>query len=75
MQVAKSVWRKWQSFGRAVGNAVGRVVMTLLYFTIVLPFGLGVRFFGDPLRLKKHKPHWLDRQSHDQTLEDARRLY
>ena len=75
MQAVKSGWSKWLAFGRAVGNVVGRVVMTILYFTVVAPFGLGVRFFGDPLRLKKAEPRWLEREKHEPTLEDARKSY
>ena len=75
MQVIKSGWSKWLAFGRAAGNVVGRVVMTILYFTIVAPFGLGVRLFGDPLRLRKTKPCWIERESSSPTLEDARRSY
>lgn len=75
MQAVKSGWSKWLAFGRAVGNVVGRVVMTILFFTIVAPFGLGVRLFGDPLRLKKAEPRWLERPTRQDTLQDARRSY
>jgi len=37
----------------AIGNFMNRLILSLFYFVIVLPFGLGVRLFSDPLRIKK----------------------
>ena len=38
-----------------IGDFQSRVVLSLFYFIIVLPFGLVVRIFGDPLRIRKHR--------------------
>jgi hypothetical protein len=52
------------------------VVLTVFYFTLFMPFGLGVRFFGDPLAMRRHgRPKWLERRTQDLTLEDSRRLF
>ncbi len=75
MNVLKTIWEKWQAFGRTVGNLVGRVVMTIFYFTIAAPFGLGVRFFSDPLKMKPSKPKWEPREAEQPTLESARRSF
>jgi hypothetical protein len=71
----KEAWARWYAFARKVGNFVGGIAMTVFYFTVMLPFGLGVRFFGDPLGLKTEKPHWSTVDSHEQTIDSARRLY
>jgi hypothetical protein len=73
----KKGWGKWQELSRKSGELLARIVLTIFYFTVVLPFGLSRTFLGDPLRIKRSDaPHtWLARQTRDRTLEDARRQY
>jgi hypothetical protein len=54
-----AIWEGWKAFSRRMGNYQSRVLMGFLYFTVVLPFGLGVTLFGDPLKIK-HKGEWSD---------------
>ena len=75
MNVLKQLWKKWQAFGKVIGNLVGRVVMTVFYFTIAAPFGLALRLFSDPLKMKPAKPQWEPRETEQPTLEDARRAF
>lgn len=76
MNVLRKAWHAWKRFGQFMGDLIGRLVLTVFYFTLFMPFGLGVRFFGDPLGLRpRSRPKWLERQTHDLTLEDARRLF
>lgn len=71
----KQIWKKWRGFGRAMGDVAARILMTVFYFTVTLPFGIGVRLFADPLRLKSTEARWLARENKQATIEDARRLY
>ncbi|MBI5713094.1 MAG: hypothetical protein HZC38_06675 [Chloroflexi bacterium] len=79
METLKKIWAAWKRFGQFIGDIVGRIVLTLLYFTIVLPFGVGVRLFSDPLKIKRTPTpsltpsFWHPRQSVSNTLEEARR--
>jgi len=67
-------WIAWKRFGQFMGDVIGRLVLTIFYFTIFLPFGLGVRLFDDRLGIKNGlKPKWLNRKTADLTLYDARR--
>ncbi|GIW39972.1 MAG: hypothetical protein KatS3mg076_0549 [Candidatus Binatia bacterium] len=50
--VWRRLWEGWKRFAHAVGVFNTRVIMTLLYFVVVLPFGIVVRVVSDPLRLK-----------------------
>ena len=52
MEILKKFWRGWMRFGHFMGDIVARVVMTIFYFTILLPFGVGVTLFSDPLDRK-----------------------
>ena len=77
MDPLKKLWRGWMRFGHFMGDIVGRVVMTLFYFTLFLPFGLIIPLFGDPLDMK-HKdktPVWHARTTGDRNLEEARRQF
>ena len=63
----------WKKFGRAVGNFNARVLLTLLYAVVIMPFGLVVRFFSDSLHTKKRPEAWFDHPPLPNTLEEARR--
>jgi hypothetical protein len=66
-----TIWKYWKKFGEFLGNVIGRVFLMLFYFTIVLPFGLLTRLFGDPLdiRDKMKIPTWRERTSPEPTIE------
>jgi hypothetical protein len=68
-------WAAWKKFGLLLGDIVARVVLTLFYFTIYVPFGLGFRLFADRLDMNDRPPKWLERHTGDLTLKDARRLW
>jgi hypothetical protein len=69
-------WEDWKRIGRFIGDQIGRVFLTLFYFTLAMPFGLGVRFGADPLGLKpRGLTKWLERRTQDLTLKDSRRLF
>jgi hypothetical protein len=63
----------WKKFGRAIGNFNARVLLTLLYAIVILPFGLVVRFFSDSLHTKKRPQAWFDHPPIPNTLDEARR--
>ncbi len=74
MAALREAWHLWKRFGQALGDLVARVVLTLFYFSVLAPFGLGVRLRGDPLRIRQAACRWLERKTLDLTLDDARRL-
>ena len=72
----KRFWEGWKRFGRWIGDMLARVVLTMFYFTIFLPFGLGVRLFADPLMMKdRSRPFWLPRQTNDTAMADVLRQF
>jgi hypothetical protein len=76
MDALRKFWHGWKRFGQFIGDFIGRLVLTIFYFTLFMPFGLGVRLFGDPLALRQRgHGKWLERTTHEQTLDDSRRLY
>ena len=76
MEALRKVWEGWKRFGQFMGDFIGRLVLTVFYFTLFMPFGLGVRFFSDPLAIGPgSRSKWLERTTRDLTLEDSRRLF
>jgi hypothetical protein len=76
MEALRKVWEAWKRFGQFIGDFIGRLVLTVFYFTLFMPFALGVRFFGDPLAMRpSSRVKWVERTTHDLTLEDSRRLF
>ena len=74
--VLKRLWENWKSFSRDMGNFQSRILLGLFYFSVLAPFGLVLRVFGDPLHL--HRPegssNWLPRNdATDVSLDDARK--
>jgi hypothetical protein len=69
------IWNSWKRVGQFLSDAVARIILTLFYFTLFAPFGLGLRARGDPLAIKHHPvPIWVERATKDRTLNEARRL-
>jgi hypothetical protein len=72
----KKLWQNWKRFGHFMGDLLARVVLTIFYFTILLPFGLINTLFGDPLNMKhSKKPAWLARETGDRDMAEARRQF
>jgi len=69
----KRLWQAWKALGRKIGNFQARVLLTVFYALLVLPFGLAVRFFADPLRIKRLPAQWLDHSDEPTDLQWARR--
>lgn len=70
---ATSLWARWKVFARRVGNFQARVILTLFYFTIALPFGVIYRLVADPLAMKRVVPRWHPRPQPGTDLDALRR--
>ncbi len=76
MDILRKFWAGWKRFGHFMGDLFGRLVLTIFYFTIFLPFGLIMRLWGDRLDIKSNvKPIWQERNTKDLTPDDARRSF
>ena len=76
METLRKVWEAWKRFGQFMGDMIGRLFLTVFYFTLFVPFALGVRFFGDPMAMRQSgRVKWVERKTNDLTLEGSRRLF
>lgn len=55
----KALWAAWARVARRIGNFQARVLLTIMYILLLLPFGVCVRLFADTLRTKKRPSEWL----------------
>jgi len=69
----KRAWQRWKQIARTIGNFQARLFLTLFYGVIVLPVGLPIRLFADPLRIKKRPVQWLEHPEDAYDLPWARR--
>jgi hypothetical protein len=69
----KRGWHAWTRLAHKIGNFQARVLLTILYGVVVLPFGLVVRWFGDPLRIKQRPVSWLDHPKESYDMNWAKR--
>ena len=56
-RVLKRLWSGWLCVARTLGYVQSLLILTLVYFVVIAPFALAVRFFLDPLCLRR-APSW-----------------
>lgn len=78
----KKLWQKIKDIGQVVGDFQARLILSLLYFVLVLPMGLLARLGGDSLRVRSmgnpvqpQDTHWQVRSKADSELRQARRQH
>ncbi len=72
----RRMWNGWKRIAHRIGNFQARVLLTVVYFVVITPFALAVRWGADPLALKSGAPRgWLPRPASDRhpTLDTAGR--
>ena len=67
------VWQIWKGVAHAVGTFQARVLLTIFYLLLVLPFGILTRLFSDTLRTKRRPSHWLEHPCETYDLPWARK--
>ncbi len=76
MHLLKRFWAWWLRTAEVIGNFQSRVVLSLFYFVLVLPFGLAVRLFADPLRIRgRRQTAWTDFSDRAGTVEEGRKQF
>jgi hypothetical protein len=70
-------WERWKASAAEMGNYQGRTLLAFFYFIVVTPFGIPLRVFGDPLKLRRARSSsfWVERQPLSQEIEKAREQF
>ena len=76
----RRVWEGWKVFGHYLGDFQARLLLTFFYFTVLLPYGLVIRAFGDPLHIRlasrrRLQSAWATRRSEETDLARARQAF
>jgi hypothetical protein len=68
-------WKRLLVITGVIGDAQGRLIALLFYFTVLVPFGIGSRMLSDPLRrnLPADQSAWVDRAVLIHTVEEAKK--
>ena len=72
----RKLWNRWKAFGQKIADFQARLILTLVYFIVALPFGVFVRLLSDPLAVKNQRSRetmWFPKNADEPTLENARR--
>jgi hypothetical protein len=70
-------WSRWRELSQKAADVQARVLLTVFYFTVMVPFGLVFGLMKDPLRIK-HRPsgsYWVERKPVSEALADAQRQF
>ena len=77
MRFLKQLWEAWKEITGYIGDFQARLLLTIFYFTVAMPFGLLTRLVSDPLRIRRLPvvSGWIKRQHRDTDLPAARRQF
>jgi len=69
----KIFWGKWKKITTAIGNFNSRLLLTIFYFTLVIPFALVIKFSQNKSSIKSKESNWINNFSTIKTKEDLER--
>mgnify|MGYP001437058781 CR=1 FL=1 len=70
----KTAWKCWVRFAEILGNIQMVVLLTIIYWTMMLIIAVPFKLFADPLCLKKGKAvDWITKDDVTNDLESMRR--
>ena len=68
----------WMRLGNTLGYINSRILLSVVYFLIITPYGITLRLFGrDSMRRRKarKKSYWIPRSRKNQTRQQFERLF
>ena len=70
LTVLRGAWRKWLRFAEIVGNVQMIIILSLVYWTIVLFLAVPFKFLADSLALRtRGRAGWAERPPNLQILQ------
>ena len=74
--VLKRLYTWWMLSAEAISAFIGRIVLTLFYLVVALPFGLVARLVIDPLKLRRRDDSaWTPMRERENSIEEGRRQF
>ena len=72
MPAPARLWTRWKAFAHRAARFQSNVILTILYFVVLLPLALVRRLFANPLA---PSPVWRERSPAAHDLMSARRQF
>ena len=70
----KKAWRWWAGIAKHIGDFQARVLLTVVYFLVLLPIAAIVTMVSDPLHLRfDAKPRWTEHANESPSFATTRR--
>ncbi len=74
-EISRIAWNRWKIISEVFGDFQGRLFAVIFYFTIFMPFAVGVRLLSDPLNLRTKMSQWVERGPVGTSLDEARKQF
>lgn len=74
-EISRIAWNRWKIISEVFGDFQGRLFAVIFYFTIFMPFAVGVRLLSDPLNLRNKMSNWVERDPVGTSLDEARKQF
>jgi len=75
LPILRLAWERFNIIGSVLGDVQGKVIARILYFTILVPFGIGSRLLIDPMVIRgknRLTATWVERPAVPSDLNSAR---
>lgn len=74
--IHRRIYDRWRRAAHAVGVVQTRVIMFVIYLAVVVPTGLLMRLFRDPLHLRPPaESNWLPPRQAERSVDAARQQF
>lgn len=71
----KTIYVRWMKYMHLMGDIIARILLTIVFMTLVLPIGIIRRIGGDPLKSKSGSKGWIKKPEIKNIQESARRQF
>ena len=76
MRILAGIGRKWLKIAHVIGTVQMVIALTLVYWLMLAPMALALRFAKDPLALRRPpRPQWGTRSSSPSVLDSMKNQY
>lgn len=74
LNTLRIIWHYWKKIAHRIGVFQSKLILSLFYFTLFMPFGVVFALFKDGLRIKnKTSSSWIVKNKQSETLEAMRK--
>lgn len=74
-KIIKTIWRRWLSIARPIGNFQSQVILSVFYLVILLPVSLVFKFIMNPFSQEKNNSSFRKWEYPTDDLKSARKPF